>query len=148
MRGCVPSPPFFGGAEQLYKIKVLYNFSAQFQFVFSVEYYLDNLSQLKTSFFLTNVTLVWMSDEYVIPDFSTGGVSTYTLNRYTGDNETFQFFDSLRCFFMRCTHTGAWLARTASDLLSNFAYLLPWNAVVHADGTRVPMNAGSSSGRF
>ena len=115
---------------------------------FSVEYYLDNLSQLKTSFFLTNVTLVWMSDEYVIPDFSTGGVSTYTLNRYTGDNETFQFFDSLRCFFMRCTHTGAWLARTASDLLSNFAYLLPWNAVVHADGTRVPMNAGSSSGRF
>ncbi|WP_400246173.1 hypothetical protein [Methanomethylophilus alvi] len=115
---------------------------------FSVEYYLDNLSQLKTSFFLTNVTLVWMSDEYVIPDFSTGGVSTYTLNRYTGDNETFQFFDSLRCFFMRCTHTGAWLARTASDLLSNFAYLLPWNAVVHADGTRVPMNASSSSGRF
>ena len=88
---------------------------------FSVEYYLDNLSQLKTSFFL---------------------------NRYTGDNETFQFFDSLRCFFMRCTHTGAWLARTASDLLSNFAYLLPWNAVVHADGTRVPMNASSSSGRF
>lgn len=25
LRGCVPSPPFFGGAEQLYKIKVLYN---------------------------------------------------------------------------------------------------------------------------
>ena len=115
---------------------------------FSVEYYLDNLSQLKTSFFLTNVPLIWMSDEYLIPNFSTGGVSTYTLKRYTGDSETFQFFDSLRCFFMRCAHTGAWLARTASDLLSNFAYLLPWNAVVHADGTRIPMNAGGSGGTF
>ena len=115
---------------------------------FSVEYYLDNLSQLKTSFFLTNVPLIWMSDEYLIPNFSTGGVSTYTLKRYTGDSATFQFFDSLRCFFMRCAHTGAWLARTASDLLSNFAYLLPWNAVVHADGTRIPMNAGGSGGTF
>lgn len=121
---------------------------------FSLEYYIENLSNLKTSFFLTNIALVWSMDDYLVPNFSTGGISTYQLNPYTGTSETLQFFDSLRCFFMRCTHTGAWLARTAADLLSNFSYLLPWNAVVDSEGNRIPVvndyndNRGGSGGSF
>lgn len=121
---------------------------------FSLEYYIENLSNLKTSFFLTNIALVWSMDDYLVPNFSTGGISTYQLNPYTGTSETLQFFDSLRRFFMRCTHTGAWLARTAADLLSNFSYLLPWNAVVDSEGNRIPVvndyndNRGGSGGSF
>lgn len=121
---------------------------------FSPEYYLENLSNLKTSFFLTNIALVWSMDDFPVPNFSTGGISLYKLDPYTGDSDTLQFFDSLRRFFMRCAYTGAWLARTLTDLISNFSYLLPWNAVVKSDGTRIPVkndyndNRGGTGGRF
>lgn len=121
---------------------------------FSLEYYIENLSNLKTSFFLTNIALVWSMDDYLVPNFREGGVSFYSLDPYSGDNDVLNFFDSLRRFFMRCTHTGGWLARTAADLLSNFSYLLPWNAVVDSEGNRIPVvndyndNRGGSGGSF
>lgn len=104
---------------------------------FSPEKYIENLSELKTTLFLTYITIIWSEDGYAIPDFTSDsiGIAYYNLDPYDGESDILQFFDSIRCFFMRCAHTGAWLAKMMLDFFSNYKNLLPWNATESRGGT-------------
>jgi hypothetical protein len=116
---------------------------------FSFEYYLENLQYLQTTNYLTAIAAVWSNeDAFLSWSFANGDFTLVSLDPYTGDNDILQFFDTLRLFFIRCGNTGIWLAKALQDMLHNFKYLLPWNAVVHPDGTRIPINAGGVGGDF
>lgn len=102
---------------------------------FSLEKYIENLSQLHPAFYLGNLMVVWSLDTFPMPVFTgDDGVNFKTLDPYTGDTEVLKFFDDLRCFFWRCIGTGAWIARGGLDLLQNFELVIPWNATVDWEG--------------
>lgn len=100
---------------------------------FSVEKYIENLSQLQFSLLIGNLMLVWGADVFPMADFTTGGYKWKVIQPYTGESEILAFFDDVRWFFWRCIATGTLLARLAGEIVKNFELLLPWNATVDWD---------------
>ena len=135
---------------------------------FSLEYYIENISEIQSGIWLSSLGEVWTSDGYTISYPATdeqydgagpgggehaGGIEYVSFSPYEGTNEVLKFLDNIRIFFLRLGATFRILGNALVCLFKDFKLLLPWNATVKSDGTRVPMETetqsrGSSGGTF
>lgn len=123
---------------------------------FSLEYYIENISEIQSGIWLSSLGEVWTSNGYTISypitdnryegsgagpggGDNAGGFERVSFSPYEGTNEVLKFLDNIRIFFLRLGATFRILGNALVCVFKDFRLLLPWNATVTSDGTRVPI---------
>lgn len=111
---------------------------------FSLEVYINRLTQIKSASILSQIAECWVKDSYNATDAVAGpgggedgggfGTEVY-YEEYDGDNEILTFFDSVRGFFRRLSRTFRLIGKAIVTLFEDLDLLIPWNATVTEGGT-------------
>ena len=104
---------------------------------FSFEEMFNNLSNFQDIPTLEDITECWTLDYYTKVlhiDGASANVVVY-YESYTGDEEIFEFFDTVRGFFNRLFRTIKLFAEVIVKVFDNVQYLLPWNNTVPVEVT-------------